>query len=132
MKKGMTIPQFMNGQFADENFTKKVMQHINRNKTFYITVGAYTLIFICVGVDASAASQIDVKASAIYKKLVSVARWIIIVKAAFDIIQSATSGDFASVKTKLVGYIITFLVLLGLPWAFEQIDGLFQDEQVNG
>lgn len=130
----MSIPQFINGHFVDESFARKAINHIKRNKNFYITVGCYAVFFICCGLDASAATagEFDHKAVKIYNKLISVGKWIVIVKAGIDVINTATQGDFGSVKTKLIGYLVVFLTLLGLPWAFDQIDGLFQDTTVSG
>lgn len=126
MKKIMTIREFLHRE-PDISFVEKAKRNIKRNKSFYIAVGSYTLIFLCMGVDASAASNIDIKAGQIYKQLVGVGKWIIVVKGAMDIIKSATDGDFSSVKTKLMGYLITFLILLGLPWAFERIEEVFNE-----
>lgn len=133
MKKGMTIREFLHRE--EVTFLEKAKRHIQRNKSFYITAAGYTVFFICASTfDASAASSLDIdrKATAIYKKLVSVGKWVVIIKAAFDVVQTATSGDLPGVKTKLIGYLIVFLTLLGLPWAFEEIQGLFQDSPVNG
>jgi hypothetical protein len=125
VKKAMTIREFMNRE--DERFFEKAKRHIQRNKSFYITVAGTTVVFLFCGLDGSAlaSSGIDDRARIIYNRLVSIGKWIVIVKAAIDVIQTATNGDFAQVKTKILGYLIVFLTLLGLPWAFEELERLF-------
>lgn len=127
MKKGMTIREFMNRE--ENGFMEKAKQHIVKNKSFYITAGGATVFFLFCGLDfASAAGQMDIdsKGESIYKRIVlGAGKWVVIFKGAFDIVQSATAGDLPSVKVKLIGYLLVFLTLLGLPWAFREIESLF-------
>jgi hypothetical protein len=127
MKKGMTIREFMNRE--EIGFMDKMKHHIVKNKSFYITVGGATVFFLFCWFDfASAAGQMDIdsKGESIYKRIVlGAGKWVVIFKGAFDIVQSATAGDLQSVKVKLIGYLLVFVTLLGLPWAFKEIEGLF-------
>lgn len=124
MRKHMTISEFIHRE--EESFIKKAKKHIQRNKSFYISVAGTTLIFLFVGDSAFAASRIDQKAKVIYEQLVDIGKWIIIVKGAIDIIQTASQGDMDSVKSKFIKYVITFLFLLALPWAMDEIQDLFK------
>jgi hypothetical protein len=132
MIKGMTIREFLHRE--EISFTEKAKRHIKKNKSFYITVAGYTIFFICAGsFDVSAAGQMDIdgKGKQLYTKLVlGVGKWIVMFKGAFDIVQSAMAGDLASVKTKMIGYLLIFLALLGLPWAFDQVQDLI--DSANG
>jgi hypothetical protein len=129
--KRMSIREFMNGQMDQENFIKKAQKHINQNKSFYITVGGMTIFFLTCGFDGSAMAAgttgIDRGMSEMYKKLLSVGKWILVIKGAIDTIQSVTSGDFELAKKRSLGYLLSFLILLGLPWAFGEMEKLFDD-----
>lgn len=114
---------------------KIVVEHIERNKIAY-RIGATTLIVMFAGglnivahaaaaVDPSTAS-IDEGARMIYKKLISVGKWVIIIKGGFDAISATVQGDFIQARKSVLAYLLIYLILLGLPWAFGQVELLFE------
>ena len=89
-----------------------------------VTVGvamAVLLIPSAVG----AATGIDVGAQRMYAKIVSVGKWVIIIKGGIDCIQSALSGDFQSAKKQAFGYLMVFFIMLALPWGMNEIEAMF-------
>lgn len=124
-----SIHEFMKGQLDQEHFIQKARKHIAKNSTFYITVGGMTIFFLFCGFDGSAlaagSTGIDRGMSEMYKKLLSVGKWVLVIKGAIDVIQSVTSGDFETAKKRSLGYLLSFLILLGLPWAFGEMEKLF-------
>lgn len=125
----MSIHQFLNGQYDRESIIRKVQRHIGQNKSFYISVAGYSVFFLFCGIDGSAmaASGIDHGMSQMYKKVLSVGKWILIIKGGIDVIQSVTTGEFEMARKRAIGYILSFLILLGLPWAFGEVERLFDD-----
>ena len=108
--------------------TKIIMEHINRHKVIY-RIGAITLIVLLGGMDVAFAadSTIDAGATKIYSKLVNVGKWVIIIKGAFDTINSTVQGDFIQARKSFLAYLLVYVVLLGLPWAFAQVEMLFTE-----
>ncbi|MGI0016639.1 MAG: hypothetical protein ACREBU_24715 [Nitrososphaera sp.] len=126
----MSLHQFLNGDVVDqESFVKKAKKHIVQNKSFYIVVGGMTMFFLFCGFDGAAVAAgsngIDRGMSALYKRLISIGKWILVIKGAIDVIQSVTTGDFEIAKKRALGYLLSFLILLGLPWAFGEMERLF-------
>jgi len=113
---------------------KIVVEHINRHKVIY-RIGAITLVVLLVGgldtiahaaaLDPSTTS-IDEGARKIYTKLVNVGKWVIIIKGAFDTISNTVQGDFIQARKSFLAYLLVYVVLLGLPWAFSQVEMLFE------
>lgn len=112
-----------------------VIEHVSRHKVIY-RIGALTLTMLFAGgLDVLAeplnvvgdATGIDAGAEKIYKKLVRIGKWIIIIKGAFDTISHTVQGDFVSARKSGLSYMLVYVILLGLPWAFKQIEGLFDE-----
>lgn len=74
-----------------------------------------------------AASSIDTAANAIYRKLLNIGKWVIIIKGGIDTIQNAVQGDLQSAKKNFLGYLLVYVVLWALPWGLKQVDILFSD-----
>jgi hypothetical protein len=116
-----------------------VVKHIDRHKRIY-QIGALTLtVLLGAGVETAFAgdpsvaittvgggSGIDVGAHRLYARLVSIGKWVIIIKGAFDTISHTVQGDFVQARKSGLSYLIVYVILLGLPWAFNQIEVLFE------
>lgn len=72
-------------------------------------------------------SVIDQKANEFYHKIIKVGKWFIIIKGAVDIIRNVVKGDFDSAKKSGLSNVMIYVILLALPWTFEQVDLLFSD-----
>lgn len=112
-----------------------IVEHISRHKVIY-RIGAITLTMLFAsGLEAFAeplnvvgdSTGIDSAAEKIYTKLVRIGKWIIIIKGAFDTISHTVQGDFVSARKSGLSYMLVYVILLGLPWAFKQIEGLFDE-----
>jgi hypothetical protein len=122
-----------------------IIRHIERHKLIY-RIGAITLtvllgagglehVFADPGIASSISSGsgitlggsgLDVGAHRLYARLVGIGKWIIIIKGAFDTISSTVQGDFVAARKSGLAYMLVYVILLGLPWAFGQIEVLFQ------
>lgn len=76
---------------------------------------------------AAAGTGIDVGADKIYKKLLLIAKWVIIFKGGIDTIKSVAEGDLAAAKKNFLGYGVTYAILWGLPWMMKEIDKLMSE-----
>ena len=99
-----------------------------RKRLVYKTAGL-TFIFLLAGSlnHAMASSGIDAGASNIYYRVVTIGKWVIIIKGALDTISNATQGDLQSAKKNFLGYMMVYAILLALPWGMDQVDELFRD-----
>ena len=70
---------------------------------------------------------IDVKAHHIYDKICLIGKWIIVIKGGVDIISSMSQGELDAMKKKVLGYVVGYLALLGLPWILDQASLLFDN-----
>ncbi|CAH1230617.1 hypothetical protein PAECIP111891_06699 [Paenibacillus allorhizoplanae] len=127
----MSIPDFVRCGWQEETVMQKLLAHLNRNKIKYRVIGTTLILFVSFSGSTHASTGIDVGARKIYKQILSVGKWIIIIKGAIDTIKSASEGDFSSAKTRAFGYILTFFMLLALPWSFDQVEKLFTEMEVS-
>jgi hypothetical protein len=119
---------FCQRNYVNESFIRKAKRHIAQNKSFYITVGGYVVLFLITGIDSSYAdSGFDLKAEKMYKKVCGIGKWVIAVKGGFDVMNTITTGDMSALKTKVISYVVAYLSLLGLPWLLDQVEVLFED-----
>lgn len=134
MRKAERIPfkQFMSGEYKDQ--IKKVKQ-IKKGKIYKVVmVSGIVLILFATGIDATLAATgnlngvgIERGAEALYKILLKVGKWIIIVKGGIDTINNLLSGDYGQAKKGFLTYLIVYVILHGLPWALGQVDGIFEE-----
>ncbi|OMF54661.1 hypothetical protein BK138_16000 [Paenibacillus rhizosphaerae] len=99
-------------------------------KETIIKVAGVTLVLLIGMPDvlhAASATGIDVAAEKIYKKLMNIGKWVIVIKGGIDTIQSAVQGDLQSAKKNFLGYLMVYVVLWALPWGLKQVDILFSD-----
>jgi hypothetical protein len=121
----MSISEFMNGPKA-EPFSAKVERHFKKYGMIYKVAGV-TLIILTSGLGshAFAASGIDTEARKLYRELIGIGKWIIVFKGGFDILKMIGSGDLDSAKKSFFGYLLTYLLLLGLPYGLDKVDDIF-------
>jgi len=128
----MSISEFLNGR-EKEPFSAKVDRHFKKYGTIYKVAGITAIIFISAvpigggAVTAFASSGIDVEARKLYIELVKIGKWVIIFKGAIDIIKSLGDGDNAAAKKTFITSLLTFLILLGLPYGMDKISEIFDN-----
>lgn len=119
----MSINEFMSRDFKLERTESR------RNKIkLVVTVSGITLAITFSGLDiVNATSGIDIQARKIYDKLLTVGKWIIVIKGGIDTINHSVQGDFDTAKKSFLSYLIVYLVLNGLPWAMDEVDKVFNE-----
>lgn len=125
--KTMSIPDFMQRGWQEERMIDAVIAHCRRHRIKYQVIGFTLLLFIGLTDQAFAGTGIDEKANSIYKKLVKIGKWVIVAKGGMETIKNAADGDFDSAKKKFLGYLVVYALLWGLPWAMDQVEGLFDE-----
>lgn len=122
----MSISEFMNRDFEAEKAQRKL-----RNKRAVkevVIVATYTGVVLFTGFDiANASGGIDDHARKLYSKLLSVGKWVIIIKGGFDTINDMVKGDNNSAKRNFLSYLLIYLILNGLPWAMDEVDSVFNE-----
>ncbi|GGF88687.1 hypothetical protein [Paenibacillus abyssi] len=114
---------------TEDTIIKRIIAHVERHKFAY-QIGASVLIVFLAGADFALAAEptgIDVGARKIYTKLVNVGKWVIIIKGAFDSINATVQGDFIQARKSFLSHLLVYVILLGLPWAFGQVETLFEE-----
>lgn len=123
----LSISEFMvNGFTKGPSVTERVIDHVKRHQSIYIQAGVLVVTVSLMGA-ADPSSVIDVKAHAIYHKLCTIGKWIIVVKGGIDIIGAMMQGDMDRMKKSLIGYVIGYVALLGLPWLLDTANSMFAD-----
>jgi hypothetical protein len=119
-----TISEFLHRE--KEPFSAKVERHFKKYGMVYKVAGV-TLIILTSGLGshAFAASGIDIEARKLYRELIGLGKWVIVFKGGFDILKMIGTGDLESAKKSFFGYLLTYLFLLGLPYALDKVDGIF-------
>lgn len=127
----MSIPDFVRYGWQEETFLKSLFSHLDRHKIKYRVVGTMIILFLGLSGAAHASTGIDVGAMKLYKRILSVGKWIIIIKGGIETIKSGVDGDTQGVRTKMLSYGLTYASLWALPWLFNEIDKLFGDLEAN-
>lgn len=123
----LSVPEFMAHGFPKEpTVVDRAIDHVKRNQRIYIHISG-VVITCCLMGAADPTSAIDVKAHTIYHKLCMVGKWIIVIKGGIDIIGSMMQGDMDRMKKSLIGYVIGYAALLGLPWLMDTANSMFND-----
>lgn len=125
----MSFQEFLSGGKQQEKWVCKMDRHFKKYGFIYKVIGSTVIIMVAGGgFDyAFAAGSLDESANRVYYKLVEVGKWIIIFKGGMETIKAAGGGDFDSAKKSFFSYLIIYLLLLGLPYGFNEIDKLFAD-----
>lgn len=118
-----TVSEFLRKQEA-EPFSAKVERHFKKYGRIYKVAGV-TAVLIMTGDVAFASSGIDIEARKLYRELIGIGKWIIVFKGGFDILKMIGSGDLDSAKKSFFGYLLTYLLLLGLPYGLDKVDDIF-------
>lgn len=125
----MSVQEFL-ARKPKEPVSIRVGRHFRKYSFIYKVVGS-TIIILMSGAAFdyafAAGSGIEVGAEKLYTKLLSVGRWIIIFKGGIEILKGVGNGDLDGVKKSVVSYLLVYLLLLGLPYGFNEIDKLFAE-----
>lgn len=126
--KTMSIPDFVRNGWQEERVIDTFLAHLNRHKIAYRIIGTTVILFIGLTDVTFAASGtgIDAGANQLYKRVINIGKWVIIVKGGIETIKNAADGDFQSVKKGFLGYGITYAVLWALPWMMHEIEKMFE------
>lgn len=126
----MTIPQFLNGNYHKDssNIIDNITIHLKRHKVAYRIIGTTIFIFlVATDVAFAASTGIDAGGRRIYAKILQIAKWTIIFKGGWGTISNTLSGDFETAKKSFLQYLMIYVILLGLPFALDEIDNVFKD-----
>lgn len=105
---------------------KDVARSITKKGTLFKAGGVTFILFAGLpDISFAAGTGIDVGADKIYKKLLNIAKWVIIFKGGIDTIKNVADGDLQAAKKNFLGYGVTYCILWGLPWMMKEIDKLF-------
>lgn len=128
----MTFDQFFAHDYSINTTVDKIVTHLKKHKIKYQIVGITLIIFTTGVFDTSVFAStggtgLDAGGRHIYRKLVGLGKWVIIIKGGFDSIQSAIKGDFGSAKSSFLQYLLIYIILLALPWSMNQIEEVFKN-----
>jgi hypothetical protein len=124
-----SISEFLHRR--EEPFSVKAERHFKKYGTAYRIAGVTAVLLISViplgggSVTAFASSGIDIEARKLYIEIVKIGKWIIIFKGAIDIIKALGDGDNSSAKKTFISSLLTFLILLGLPYGMDKVSEIF-------
>jgi hypothetical protein len=130
-----SISEFL--QRKEEPLSVKAERHFKKYGTAYKIAGVTVILLMSAiplgggSVTAFASSGIEAGAQQLYSKLLSIGKWVIIFKGGFDIIKNMASGDFDSAKKGFISYLVVYVFLFGLPWAMNEVDGIFKELNMN-
>jgi hypothetical protein len=106
---------------------EKIKQDRFRKIEMTVRVGLMVVTLVAIPVDVFAASGVDVAGKRLYKRLLNIGKWVIVIKGGIDLIQSMFNGDMQKAKSTFMTYLLIFAALLGLPFALDEIENLFNE-----
>lgn len=127
--KTMTISEFMNREYELDSTINKIAQHLKKHRIKYQIIGMTLIVFATGGFDGSvfASSGIDVGANKLYSKVLSIGKWVIIVRGAWETLNNAIQGDFGTAKKAFLQYLFIYVLLLAFPVAMNEVDKMFAE-----
>jgi hypothetical protein len=81
---------------------------------------------------AAGNTGIDAGANQLYKKLLNIAKWVIVFKGGMDTVKDVTDGDLHAARKHFLGYLVTYAILWVLPWGMNEVDRMFKDMEASG
>lgn len=99
--------------------------HFKKHWKLYAQVGVIAAGSILLD-PTTAFASIDSGGARIHSKLVGVGKWVVIIKGTIDSIQSVLNGDITTAKKQVLGYLLCFAIMFGLPWGLNEIEGTFK------
>lgn len=101
--------------------------HVRKYGAVYLQVILVTLVMMFVAPHSvfAAGSGLDEKGMTIYRKIIGLGKWVIIIKGGIDLIQTVSAGDFQTAKQHFMAYLLIYAALLALPWGLDQVDTAF-------
>lgn len=124
----LSIKEFLSSK-EKERFSAKVERHFKKHRTIYKIAGITLIILVAGGgFDyAFASNGIDLPAKKLYYEIVNIGKWIIVFKGAVDTIKAVGDGDAATAKKAFISSLLTYLLLLGLPYGMDKVDEVFRN-----
>ena len=121
-------------EIKGKDLVARIKNHFVNNSQFYLKsiAMASNVIYVTVGLSLGDASSIvsfaDINTSGqrIYGKIMSIGKWIIVIKGVIDIIHQMLQGDFETAKKLFLTYLGCFAMMLALPWAMNEVEGVFK------
>lgn len=111
-----------------DQLRNSVIRAITKKENIIKIAGITLMLLVGIpGVTHAAGTGIDVAAEKIYRKLMNVGKWVIVIKGGIDTIQSAVNGDLQASKKNFLGYLFVYIILWALPWGLKQVDVMFAD-----
>ncbi|QCR33108.1 hypothetical protein [Lysinibacillus sp. SGAir0095] len=106
-----------------------VIKKSDLSKKLIKIVIAGTIFYFTMDSSVFAAGGLDARAEKFYfDTFIGIAKWIVIIKGAWDIVGRSMKEDFEGAKRGLLQYVLIFGVLMGLPWAMNEIESIFREE----
>jgi len=102
-----------------------IANHLESNKKLYLGIG-YSVVVATLFDPSMCFAGIEDGGRRIHSKIVSVGKWVIIIKGSIDTIQAVLNGDFPAAKKLFFSYLLCFAIMLGLPWGMDEIEGVFK------
>ncbi|WP_078428746.1 hypothetical protein [Alkalihalobacterium alkalinitrilicum] len=127
-----SISEFMARNDGNNNLLTKIERHFKRHHITYKVVGTLIIVTVAGGMDfatptLAASGSIDEAVRPFYNKLMQIGKWIIIFKGGFTIIKAVANEDFDKAKKSGFAYVLIYMILLALPWLFDQADEVFRE-----
>jgi hypothetical protein len=102
--------------------------HFDKYGRIYKIAGV-SLILLTSGGTAFATGGIEAGARTLYYELANIGKWIIIFKGGIDVVKAIGEGDASTIKKAILTSLLSYLLLLGLPYFMDRAGELF--DKVN-
>jgi hypothetical protein len=98
--------------------------HFDKYGRIYKVAGV-SLILLASGGTAFATGGIEAGARTLYYELANIGKWIIIFKGGIDVVKAIGDGDASTIKKAVITSLLSYLLLLGLPYGMDRVGELF-------
>lgn len=127
---------------AIKNGAQAIVEFCGRHKMIIRAAGLAVALTIGFGMEEAMAApgmigeaaqsvSFDDRLRHLYFKLVKFGKWAIIIKGGFETISKTMEGDWPAARKAGLSYALVYVILLGLPWIFDQVEHFFYDESIQ-
>ncbi|MHB1420763.1 MAG: hypothetical protein ACYCX4_14480 [Bacillota bacterium] len=104
-----------------------IRNHFKRHGKTYLKIGVmtFTAFLMMHGTAFAGDGNLEATGMKLYRKVKAIGKWILLIKGATHVIEDCMQSDFKAARTHGIAYLLSYAVLVILPWGMNEVDNTF-------